>query len=133
MKSLKLNFGAGGASLDLQSVCEDFDTTIQACLVNFGTSKNPSDKMFPTRGTDLLKQAVRGVLINPSAALHASNFASIDTVFFINEYGPASLDEKVRAIRPNVTTWDGEKLTVELQFVSSLNRVVGTHTTLTNG
>lgn len=127
MKSFRILFEPGGARLDVLGVVEDFDATVQAALVNLG-SEEGGDRMFSTRGTALLRKAVAGRLISPREALHEANFAAINTVFFLRQFGPASLDEKLQAIRPQVIKFDGRNITLALQMVSDQGRTVGSVT-----
>jgi len=125
VKSISIKFEESGVRLDPSSLVENFDATVQAALVNFGTQAS-GDRMFPTRGTNLLRQAVRGQLINPREAMHSANFAAIQTVFFLNEFGPATMPDKIQTIRPQVTEYDGQTISLTLQMVSNGGLTVGT-------
>lgn len=117
MKSLKLNFATSGADLIPTQAVEDHYATIQACLVNLATELG-SDKVHAQRGTNLLRQAVSGLLVSSQDAMHACNFAAVDTVFFVRANEPrAAAHDRVAAIRTNPMLLDKTSLRVDLQFV----------------
>jgi hypothetical protein len=83
MNGLKIDFSsAGGPKLDLASSIEGAYTSVQNALVNIATSQG-SDSIFEDRGTNLLAQALQGRLVNLQAAQVASNFAAVDTTYFL--------------------------------------------------
>jgi len=125
MKSLKLQFRREGATLVTDEIVEDRDATIQACLVNFATYSG-SDPVHTKRGTDLLKRAVTGLLISSQEAMHACNFAAVDTLFFVRaEEHAASKHDKVTAILTKPAIVDKTSLQVDLQFTFASGTVVG--------
>ena len=79
MKGIKLNFAAEGASLDLSAPVTGFDTSVQNGLVNFGTAAG-TDHIFPDRGTDLMKQAQAGQMLDDRGAMHAANSTARCTI-----------------------------------------------------
>lgn len=125
MKSLKLQFRRDGATLLTDAAVENRDATVQACLVNFATHAG-SDPTHPSRGTDLLKRAVTGLLISNQAAMHACNFAAVDTLFFVRaEEHAKSTHDKVTSILTKPALVDKTSLQVDLQFTFASGTVVG--------
>lgn len=125
MKSLKLQFTAAGATLLTDALVEDREATIQACLVNFATFPG-TDPAHPTRGTNLLKRAVAGMLLSSQEAMHACNFAAIDTVFFVRAHEhAASLHDKVTVIMTKPAMVNRTSLQVDLQFTFASGATIG--------
>lgn len=125
MKSLRLQFHRDGAALVTDEIVTDREATIQACLVNFATTTG-SDRTHPTRGTDLLRRAVSGLLISSQEAMHACNFAAVDTLFFVraNEHAGGNHD-KVVAILTQPAIVNKTSLQVDLQFTFASGIMVG--------
>jgi len=124
MRSLKIQFSKEGSDIDFNSEVTGFDATIQAAMVNMATHKG-SDDTYPTRGTDILKRAVSGLLINDREAMHTANFAAVDTVFFVRANEPQASGEKLSQITTDPIIQDTTHLTLNLQFLSEQGRVVG--------
>lgn len=95
MKTLKIDM-QHGAVLKLDEQVSGKEGTVQSALVNITTAKG-SDRAFPTRGTDLLRRALLGELIDVNSAQHASNFAALDTLFFTARNTQATADEELLA------------------------------------
>lgn len=125
MKAIAVNFAASGARIDWNAEVTDFNATAQAALINYVTPKAAGERMLTDRGTDLLARAATGRLISQRSALHAANFAALDTVFFINRRGPESLGEKLQTIRPVVVSMDTRVLKLSLELTSTQGTVVG--------
>lgn len=85
MRSLKLDFANAGTTLDLDSVVEGKDATIQASLINSIVERG-SDAMHPLKGTDLRKTIMSGGVVDWASASHASNFAAAATVDFMGVF-----------------------------------------------
>lgn len=84
MKDLRILFNGGDdtrimfdASVDGKSCIE------QQVLVNLVTEQG-SDPLYEDRGTTLLEDSINGLAYDTNEAKHVANFASIDTLFFIN-------------------------------------------------
>lgn len=81
MRGVKLSFTEHGADFDWSAPARDFDAVVQNALVNVGTELG-SDPIFPSRGTSLLLDAVRGKMVNTIWAMHTANFAALATLAF---------------------------------------------------
>ena len=82
MKSIAIVFdGGSGTFIDWKSMKEGKECITQKYLVNIATEKG-TDPIFPDRGTDLLPQAIGGVVIDAASALMIGNFAATDTIYF---------------------------------------------------
>jgi hypothetical protein len=125
MKSLKLDFnGVNGTTIDLVTPLTDFACTMQNALVNLGCIAG-SDSLYPNRGTALLTAGLRGILVDINAANHASNFAAIATLSFIQstEYSDAAETLVGLVVMPSL--FNGTKLVVDTQFTTSLGNTYG--------
>lgn len=83
MTDLKIDFN-GMCRLNLSASVSGKDATAQKCLVVAVTAKG-TDRMFPEKGTNLLKGCTGAVIISGNAAVHLCNFAALDTLYFIND------------------------------------------------
>ena len=82
MKSISITFdGEDSTFIDWNSMKEGKECIVQKYLVNIATEKG-TDPVFPSRGTDLLQQAIGGVVIDATSALMIGNFAATDTIYF---------------------------------------------------
>ena len=94
MTGIALKFEDGKALIDLGRVRSDVDHELQTALVVALTVKG-SDTAFPTRGTTLHHDAVRGFLINFQSARHSANFAANDTMTFMNQTRTMTLTDLI--------------------------------------
>lgn len=124
MNSLKIEFGDNGAELIVDEIVSDRLATIQAAMINFGTAKG-SDPALPARGTNLLATAVSG-LINEQEAIHASNFAAVDTRFFVRENEDDVGQDRLKEIITSPVILNPQFMQVPLQFTFESGAVVGT-------
>lgn len=129
-----MNFESGGAVFDIAEEVTGRYATIQAALINMATAAG-SDNAFPSRGTTLLRQAVSGALISEQEAMHAANFAAIDTVFFVRENEDSdTTDDRLDTIVTSPFFLSPQALQVDLQFLFLSGEEIGVLTTLaTNG
>lgn len=85
-KDLKLVInGENDTYIDLTRSVDGYLKKAQNCLVVSVTSEG-SDKVFPEKGTQLLKGSV-GVynLVNPNYVSHLGNFAALNTISFVKD------------------------------------------------
>jgi len=129
MKGLKLIFHTGGADFDFTTPVEDFDCLIQNSLVNIGSMKG-TDRVFPDAGTNLFRSALNGALLDTTAAAHASNFAALSTLNFVqaNDYSDDPNPLVGIILRP--ATFSRQRLTVDAQFTAADGTVKGILSTL---
>ena len=132
MRGIAVNFQEAGGSL-LPRVVSDFDATAQCCAVNIAT-EGGSDPAYAERGTDLLQQAVEFGVVSFTEAQHLSNFASVNTQVFMQQFdvpGQEGLAEVV--ISP--AELNVFYLRTEAQFTSTLGRKIGivSNLPITNG
>lgn len=82
MRDVRIQFnGDKGTIFRCDEEVAGKSTYEQKYLINSATSKG-TDPIFPDRGTDLLKGAIGGSVINFSSAFHLGNFAAVDTLYF---------------------------------------------------
>ena len=70
---------------DFSTYNTGFVETIQNCLVNTLTRQG-SDTVHPTKGTQLQDDAVQGFIYSTSSLAHSCNFAAETTKLFENDY-----------------------------------------------
>lgn len=80
--TLALEYTRTGPVLSRTRSLEGVESDMQACLLNMTCAKG-TDFTFPERGTDLLRSAVAGGLIERGSAQHVANFAVEDTKLFV--------------------------------------------------
>ena len=130
MRTLRLLFSKAGASFDLVPLEGDFECSVQNALVNLGSVQG-GDKVFPDKGTDLLKTAVSGALFDLNSANHASNYAALDTLAFSKAADYQDNPEPITGMTLKPATFTGGVLTLDVKFTSSRGRTSGVITTLT--
>jgi len=81
MRGLKLNFKDGGAVIDFDSVGDQYSLTQQRAVVTFACSTK-SDKIFPEKGSDILRKGVTNVIYDASSARREAAFISLDIFNF---------------------------------------------------
>ena len=127
MQGLKVDFNSDGAVLRLDKTVAGADAEIQNMLVNAGSLKG-SDFIFPSRGTNLLKDAVAGAVVDANSAQHSANFAALATLNFIKATLPDSMKnsaDRITEITFEVESFDGTLLTLQTQVVTADKRVIG--------
>lgn len=124
MKGIRLTFRDTGCSFDFSSPVHDFGCIMQNALVNIATGQG-SDSVYPTKGTVLYKQAVSGVIVDTNSAVHASNFAAVDTLFFSAQQKLATDAETMSAVTIAPVSLKNGRLSTTIQFTSSLGNVFG--------
>jgi hypothetical protein len=98
-KGIKINFISDtskideGASFDLSTYVTDTNALMQDTLIN-AYLKRGSDKLNPTRGTDLIRDSRYYSVYSLDELIHIGNFAAADTKAYINDdilsYSPNS-------------------------------------------
>jgi hypothetical protein len=118
MEGLKINFLNGDIHIEPTEKVTGFDATIQNALVNIGT-RNGTDRIYPTKGTTILKSAVEGKIVGLNVANHEAQSAAIDTLFFSREY-ETSTDLSIRLGKVFMSTlsYDGRKLRINSAFTN---------------
>ena len=95
MKGVRINFQGDKVKLDYQNPLElKIDCMAQNAVVNTATPEG-SDKIFPTRGTNLVKKVFSGQVFNETSANHAGNFAAVKSRNFVNAQLDEAVDEKL--------------------------------------
>lgn len=95
MKGLRLNFQEDKVYIDYQHPLEQpIDCLAQNAVVNAATPEN-SDKVFPEKGTNLVKQVLSGQVFNELTANHSGNFAAVQSRNFVNSQLPDTAEEKL--------------------------------------
>lgn len=125
-KDIRILFDGDNTGFDFSEPVLDFESIIQDALVNTATIRG-SDPIYEDRGTNLLSEAVKGNLIDINSAIHASNFASIDTLLFMrqtedNLTNPLRLS--MYELQPVNFTYSG--LQLNATFISSDGETIGT-------
>lgn len=125
MEGLALDFIKTGAVLAVNSKVSDFNTIVQNGMVNIGT-ENGSDPLYPTRGTKLYASGVVGALTTFEEAYHASNFAALDTTFFLKLSDYTVVDyERVRLVELQPVSYVGTQMSINARFEGETGTVVG--------
>lgn len=131
MRSLKIQFTTSGASLVTNTTVEGNNATAQACLVNIGTRRG-SDRVFPSRGTNLFRETLTRRWVSSERATHALSFAGIDTVFFVRANEPASTPDKVSKITSATPVIIGNRVVVTLSLKFKSGDIIGVVSPLTS-
>ena len=90
LKGIKINFINDkskideGASFDFSDYITDEKALMQNTAINVYTSRG-SDKLNPSRGTDLIKDTWLYSVYNRDGLIHVANFASSDSKEYIND------------------------------------------------
>lgn len=116
MEGLKINFVDGDIFIDTENKVTGFSATVQNALVNIGTRQG-TDKIYSTKGTEILKSAAEGKIVGFNVANHEAQLAAIDTLFFSREY-ETSRDPTVKMgkVFLDPLTYDGVKLRINAAF-----------------
>ena len=92
MKGVKVDFKATGAELNFNESVEGFMPTVQNTVIFTGQKSN-SDHTRPEKGTDLLKNAVQGGLVNAGAFMQELTAIAIDAKLFTRDNDDVENDE----------------------------------------
>lgn len=118
MEGIKINFLNGEVYIDPSEKVTGFDATIQNALANIGTRKG-TDRMYPDKGTNLLKRAVEGKIVGFNVANHETQLSAIDTLFFSREYETsADLSIRLGKVFMDPLSYDGAKLRINSAFTN---------------
>lgn len=118
MEGLKINFENGNIHIDTDTKVTGFDATIQNGLVNIGT-RNGTDRIYPNKGTIILKSAVEGKIVGLNVANHEAQIAALDTLFFSREYETTDDPSvKLGKVFLDTLSYDGTKLRINAAFVN---------------
>lgn len=108
MTGLALKFENGKALIDLTRVRSGTDHELQTALINALTWEG-SDKVYPTKGTMLQRDAARGYLVGFQTARHAANFAALQTLEFMKNTRTLELDD----LRMEPVTFENQHLRID--------------------
>ena len=131
MKGLKIDFTSGANVINTTSTVDGLDATIQNALVNVAT-RIKSDAVFPNKCTSLLLKALAGKIVGINDAIHESQIAAIDTLFFSRDYDiKEPTTTRLGDIKMEPVTYDGKFLFITAAFTDQAKtRTVGTTTAL---
>lgn len=129
MKTLRLIFSKNGASFDVVPLEGEFECAVQNALVNIGSVKG-SDSVFEDKGTNLLKSALNGALVDLNSANHVTVAAALDTLLFSQATDYPDTTERLSTLALKPASFSGGVITIDAQFKSSLGRVSGSITNL---
>lgn len=128
MKGLALQFsGAAGVTIAVTKTVTDFNCVAQNGMANIACSKG-TDAIYPDKGTTLYKDALAGKVPTFTDAYHYSNFAALDTRFFLKKEAPAGVEviDKV-VLLPFSYTSSG--LVLNASFTGANGTTIGITTT----
>jgi hypothetical protein len=118
MEGIKINFLNGEIYIETTEKVDGFDATIQNALVNIGTRAG-TDRIYPTKGTTILKSAVEGKIVGLNVANHETQAAAIDTLFFSREYETSTdLSIRLGQVFMDTLSYDGTKLRINSAFTN---------------
>lgn len=124
MKGLAIDFSPGGPGILLDAYVEGFNTTAQNAMVNLGTDLG-SDPMWPERGTNIMRAALQGAVINFTSARHVANFAALSSKTFLISTEDARVTELLEDLTLSPVELSYMSLKVNAQITSSLGKVIG--------
>lgn len=124
MRGIKILFQDGGPVFDLENPVKDFDATVQNALVNTGTRLN-SDAVYPDRGTELMKDAAAGRMVNLTSANHMANFAALRTLAFIQKTEKQSNPFKLQDFKLRSRSLKDQHLELDVKATSVTGEVRG--------
>lgn len=117
MKGIRLHMNGDADTLfDFRSPVEGKEHYSQKMLVNLATEKG-SDPIFEERGTDILAEAIGGVIIDTATAKHLGNFAALDSVIFVTGGAYSDLKSDEEAVKDMVVD-----CSVTIRDVDTLNQ-----------
>lgn len=118
MEGLKVNFLNGDIYIEPEAKVTDFDATVQNALANIGTRQG-TDRIYPAKGTDILKSAVEGKIAGLNVANHEAQLAAINTLFFSREYETSTnLSVRLGKVFMDTLSYDGAKLRINSAFTN---------------
>lgn len=118
MEGLKVNFLNGDIYIEPEAKVTDFDATVQNALANIGTRQG-TDRIYPDKGTSILKSAVEGKIAGLNVANHEAQLAAINTLFFSREYETSTnLSVKLGKVFLDTLSYDGAKLRINSAFIN---------------
>lgn len=129
MQTTVVDFTGDRPRLDLNKRISGFKSSAQRCLVNLGTRKG-TDPLYEDRGTNLLRDAVSGRMINANAAQHSANFAAADTYFFERAFDAPGDIDALASVALTTVNYDGQQVNFQVVFVSASGEQIGVTPTL---
>jgi hypothetical protein len=128
MKGLKINFQDTGALISTTETVEGNLTTVQNGLVNIATITG-TDKAYPDRGTELFLNAVQRGIPSINLALQYSNFAAIDTLFFLRSTDLVTDNNSAENVQLSIRNFTINKLSLDAQFTMLDGQEIGIENT----
>lgn len=129
MKGLSIDFkGTSGITLAVTEFVTDFRATTQDGMLNIACTKG-SDIIYPDRGTNLYKDALAGKVPTLTDAYHVSNFAALDTKFFLNSV-IVDGGERVDKIVLEPFSYENNRLKINATFTGDAGTTVGINVTI---
>lgn len=109
--------GNGNTYLDLNNKVQGKDTIAQSGLM-LAVTEVESDKLFETKGTELIPGLINNNYIGYQTAQHNCNFASLDILNFINTYGIITKSGiKVSQIEMGVIKYYPEQSKIDIEQI----------------
>ena len=124
MRSSRIFFGPTGPRFDFTRVLIGFDCTVQNALVNLGTDRG-TDRVYPSRGTDLKVDAAVGRMVNLTWANHTANFAALRTLEFIQQTDNQTNAFKLQDFKLISTGFSGQRIKLNAQATSVIGETRG--------
>ena len=118
MRSIRVNFEAGGAVIDFNSEVDDFWPTVQNAVV-FVASKSKSDKIYPKKGTDIHTDAVSGGVITSEIFARALQDVAVKALQFSNRTEDENNEHELSNFNLNLVGWHGSSASVTVDATSS--------------
>lgn len=109
----------GKTYINLEGKVSGKQVTAQKVLINLATQQG-TDKLYPDKGTNLLKQCIGAVMVNENAAQHISNFAALDTLYFINETDNLEVEDPTGLANVDLKLAGYDATTGQVSFASTV-------------
>jgi hypothetical protein len=129
MNTTVVDFTGDRPRLDLNRSLSGFKSSAQRCLINLGTRQG-TDPLYEDRGTNLLRDAVSGRMVDANAAQHSANFAAADTYFFERTFDTPGDPDALAGVTLTTIEYDGQKVNFQAVFVSAGGEQIGASPTI---
>lgn len=125
MNGTRLTFEEGGPAFDFSGVATGLEATLQNALVNIGTQLG-SDPVYPERGTDLVRDGARGRLMTSMWATHSVNFATMQTLSFLQNTDRRNNPTRLKTLRMQIEDFSAGAIKLRVQGTSADGQIRGT-------